>query len=171
MRHLYLIFSLLLLAACSSAHVDTDYDRGVNFSQIKTYNYFSDIDWNGVNQLDQTRIVRAIDQELKAKSWQKSNHPQVLIDIKPSEQVVTNTNTVGIGTGSYGGGFGTSMQVGIPIKTKKLQKDLVIEMLDATNQHLIWQGVFSKEFSTRADSEKIIQSAIQDLFKKFPPKK
>ncbi|MFU2094166.1 DUF4136 domain-containing protein [Ornithobacterium rhinotracheale] len=44
-------------------------------------------------------------------------------------------------------------------------------MLDATNQHLIWQGVFSKEFSTRADSEKIIQSAIQDLFKKFPPKK
>ncbi|MBV7441432.1 DUF4136 domain-containing protein [Weeksellaceae bacterium TAE3-ERU29] len=164
------ILSVLILASCSTPYVATDYDRAVDFNNLKTYNYFTNIDWNGLNELDQKRFIEAIDDALQSKNWVKSEKPQILIDIKPQQRIVRNVDThVGIGTGSYGGGFGTSMSVGIPIQTQKLESNFIIEMINPQNQNLIWQGVFRNQSSKGKQNIEIIPSAVQRIFKDFPP--
>lgn len=151
--------------------VSTDYDRGVDFSQYKTYNFYTNIQWGKTNELDQNRILQAIETELNAKGLTQVEAPDLLIDIKTQETAVKrNTGNIGIGSGNYGrrGGFGVS--VGIPIARKRLHKNYVIEMVDAKNNNLVWQGVFEKDVSPNADPIEVIDKAMHKLLSKYPPK-
>ena len=170
------IFSLIaltfILTSCASANVSTDYDRNVDFSQYKTYNFYNNIQWGKMNGLDQTRILNSIEKELNAKGFTKTEAPALLIDIKSQENLVNrNTGSVGIGSGNYGrrGGIGISM--GIPISTKRLHKNYVVEMVDSKTSNLVWQGVFEQDVSPKADNSELIPAAMQKLFMKYPPKK
>lgn len=165
-------FVLLGITSCSTPYVAMDYDREVNFDQIKTYNYFSDIEWGNLNKLDQSRFIKAVDAELAAKGFVKSENPQVLIDIQPDQKMVKRSNaSVGVGGGGFGRHTGVGVSLGIPISTKKSQKNYVVEMLSADTQNLIWQGVYQRDFSPNKSNTEIIPKAVADLFKKFPPEK
>ena len=82
---LFKLLPLLLLffmASCSSVQVATDYDSSVNFSQFKTYAFMKDgVDKINISDLDKKRILKAIDEELTAKGFTKSENPDLLINL------------------------------------------------------------------------------------------
>ena len=53
---LSLVAMFFVLTSCGTADVATDYDRNVDFSKYKTYNFYTNIQWGKTNGLDQTRI-------------------------------------------------------------------------------------------------------------------
>lgn len=173
-KSIYILSVLIIsiFSSCSTAYVSSDYDRGVDFSQYKTFNFFNNIEWGNTSDFDKSRILSSIEQELIKDGLTKSSTPQILIDVSTDERLVErNAGSIGVGSGSYGGGFGMGMSVGIPISTQKIHKNFVIELLDAENQHLIWQGVYKDDVSPNADKQMVIQKAMEKIFAKYPPKK
>ena len=62
------ILLLFALSSCSSISVYSDFDKGVDFSQYKTYAFHrSGIDKVQISELDKRRILNAIDVELSKK--------------------------------------------------------------------------------------------------------
>ena len=81
---------LFVLASCSSVRVNYDYDKKATFENYKTYAYHkSGIDKVEISDLDKRRILYAIDEQLAAKGFSKSETPDVLINFftKEREQV------------------------------------------------------------------------------------
>ena len=103
-------FLLFLLASCSSVRVNADYDKQVNFEQYKTYAYIkASIDKVEISDLDKRRILRAIENELKAKGMVVSDNPDVLVNIftKSREKIdVYNNSYHGWYPWYYGPNFG-----------------------------------------------------------------
>jgi hypothetical protein len=100
------VFLLLLLASCSSVSVYSDYDKNVDFASYKTYAFFKPgIDKVEISDLDKRRILHAIDTEMQAKGFTKSENPDLLVNIftKSREQVSVNQFSAGWG---YGWGWG-----------------------------------------------------------------
>ena len=90
LKLLPLLGIIFLLASCSTVRVASDYDQSVNFSQYKTYAYYKpDIDKAEISDLDKKRILRAIETEMNAKGFTKSENPAVLVSIftKAKERV------------------------------------------------------------------------------------
>src|SRR5210317_1034321 len=79
------IFSLLLLfilASCSSVKVAADYDLSTDFSKFKTFAFYKKgIDKVEMSDLDKKRILKAIESEMLAKGFTKSENPDVLVNI------------------------------------------------------------------------------------------
>lgn len=173
MKNLKLIlalFSVTFLMSCGS--VQTDFDRSVNFNNYKTFNYFTDIDFGGFSELDARRLTTAVDQQMAQKGFTKSENPDLIIDIRPSLRDYKSTSSsVRVGGGNWGRGVSVGGSVGIPIRTNKTDRQIVIEMVDASNDHMIWQGIFNKTTSPNADNEKVINDAVTKIFSKFPPGK
>ncbi|MGI9526313.1 MAG: DUF4136 domain-containing protein [Weeksellaceae bacterium] len=170
----YIISFMLLvfITSCSTAYVASDYDREVNFRQYKTYNFYANINWKDMNEFNRNAMLNAIRTELQKDGLKQSDNPDLWIDILVDEKLVKRqTGSVGLGSGSYGRGMSVGMSVGIPISTKKMQKNYMIEMVDAKNEHLVWQGVYEKDASVRADNQAVIQQAVEKLLAQFPPKK
>ena len=137
------IFLLLILSSCSSVTVYSDYDKNVNFEPYKTYAFFKPgIDKVEISDLDKRRILRAIDTELQAKGFTKSENPDLLINIftKSREQVDVNQFNAGWG---YGWGWGWNpymMYGGQTTVSTSTQGTLYIDFIDAKKKEMIWQG-------------------------------
>lgn len=169
---LSLVAMFFVLTACGTTDVATDYDRNVDFSQYKTYNFYTNIQWGKTNGLDQTRILNAIEHELNAKGMAKVEAPDLLIDIKTHEnEVKRNAGNIGIGSGNYGRRGGVGVSVGIPISRKRLHKNYIVEMVDSKTNNLVWQGVFEKDISPNSDNTEVISAAMNKLLSKYPPQK
>lgn len=167
----FIILTTAFINSCSTAVVNVDYDREVNFVKYRSFDFYKDIQWESTNEIDQKRILNAIYNELTQKGFSKSESPDILIDIKSKSRTVkTNDATVGLGSGSYGRGVGVGVSIGIPINSKKKYKTFIIDLIDSKSNELVWQGIYENKVSDRFDNEKLIKEAFSDLFKKFPPK-
>ena len=72
----------MVATSCSSVRVASDYDKNANFSQFKTFAFYkTGIDKAEISDLDKRRILRAIESELLAKGYTKSENPDMLVSI------------------------------------------------------------------------------------------
>src|SRR5690554_8008790 len=70
---------LLFISSCTTVRVLSDYDREADFNTYKTYAFYkTGIDKAEISDLDKKRILRAIDSEMSAKGFVKSNDPDIL---------------------------------------------------------------------------------------------
>ena len=108
-KTLQILPALLLLIAftsCSSVKVAADYDKAVDFNNYKTFAFFkSGIDKAEINDIDKRRILRAIESELLAKGYTKSEKPDLLVSIftKSNQRVDVYNNNWGVGAWGWGG--------------------------------------------------------------------
>src|SRR5713101_9748697 len=132
-----LMVMMFLLAGRSSAQqVKTDYDRGTNFGQYKTYS------WEHVktkDALDVDRIKSAVNAALIAKGWTQVDSGGdvsiVAVEIMQNQQTL-NTFYDGFGGGWRWGGFGNATTT-----TETYQVGtLVVDLFDAKTKNLIWRG-------------------------------
>lgn len=170
-------FIMLFVTACSSIQVTSDYDKDVNFNNLKTYAFFKEgIDHVELNDIDKKRILNAIDQTLAEKGLQKTDaNPDFLINIftKAQKRVdITNNNNFYSPWGYYGWGpyWGPSYTT----VTTSTEGTLYIDVLDTKKKALVWQGIGSgvlgKNYNTEKKEAKVKEFA-QKILENFPPVK
>lgn len=168
-------FILLIATSCSSIKVSSDFDKTAGFASYKTFAFTPEALSFPLDDINRNRILNAIENELKAKGFTKSDNPDVLIDINikaQEQQTATATNTGGYyGRGyryGYGGGFSTTQ---IEYDTY-IDGTLFVDMIDASNKQLVWQGRGTKTIDPDASQQKREQNinyAVKQIFTKYPP--
>lgn len=165
------ILVLIFAVSCSTQKVYVDYDRNQDFSLIKDYKL--EFTENHINEFQLDRIQSILQEELQNKSLIYNENSENTIIIRPKEFITEEQNShMGIGMGSGGRNFGTSISMGIPINSEKLNQHYLISINNAQNQ-LIWEGRLEVKTPINAQAKTIennIRKGVQKLFKDFPPK-
>ncbi|MNK75298.1 hypothetical protein D3C87_948350 [compost metagenome] len=166
---------LLILTSCSTVTVYSDYDKTVDFTPYKTYAYFKPgIDKVEISDLDKRRILRAIDDQMQAKGFTKSDNPDLLVNIftKSREQVDVNQFTAGWG---YGWGWGWNpymMYGGQTTVSTSTEGTLYIDLIDAKKKEMIWQGEGVGTLTRNIDKkDEKIAEFVAKILAQYPPVK
>ena len=178
MKRLFKTLPLLLLIAvvttsCSSVQVASDYDKNVNFNEYKTFAFYkTGIDKAEINDLDKRRILRAIESELLAKGFTKSENPDLLVSIftKSREKINVYNN----GWGHYGYGWGWSPyyygHYNSVSTSTSTEGSLYVDLIDAKKKELVWQGMGVGYISRNIEKkEERIKEFVNKIMEKYPP--
>lgn len=175
-----LAVSITLLAGCSSISVNRDYDTSVNFYNLKTFAWqHAEQPETGDpridNDLNNERIRTAVDATLATKGFRPAEraHADFLVAyfVEHQRKLSSGSVSVGMGRSSYGRHGGVGYSTGV---SEYDQAILTIDMLNPTNEKMIWRGVGARstyEGSNPKKSTKIVNEAVSKILKKFPPKK
>jgi len=186
MAKLFRVFLVLttfaLMTACaSSTKIQSDYDRSVDFSQYKTYGYYSPM---GIENPNYSSLLGqmfrdAIDVQMKQRGYVKSSNPDVLFNVsarmEDKTRVTTTSDPMMYGGGYYGYrggmydpwggyGYGTSTHV-----SQYTQGTVNIDMVDPRLKRMLWEGVAigrvqEKNKNLRED----VMTGVAEMFEGYP---
>ncbi len=177
-----LIIPVLLLVACApTVKVRSDADPSVNFSQYKTYNFFSQlgIEGDGYANLMGQHFREAINGEMQSRGFQLSDTPQLQINVSAATDDKIRVNTYqdpylygGYYGRGYMGGWGTPMYYGGSTTTvsQYTVADVYIDAVDAQRHKMVWQGVASFTLSEKMQKEarQAIFNTVDQIYTQFP---
>jgi len=166
-----ILFITLLMGACSTIQVATDYDQHVDFNKYKTFAFYKPgIDKAEISDLDVKRILRSIQYELQSRGYQLSENPDILVSIFTKEVDRVNVyNNVGWGWGWYGYPYGG---MGYNSVSRETEGSLYIDLIDASKKELVWQGKGTGALITSgnlAKKEERIREFVKEILEQFPP--
>ncbi|MDV7185988.1 DUF4136 domain-containing protein [Lutibacter sp. TH_r2] len=162
---------LFIVASCSSVRVTSDYDTSTDFSKYKTFAFYKKgIDKAEISDLDKRRILKAVESELIAKGFTKSENPDLLVNIftKARQKVdVYNNNNFyhGWHPWYYGANFGMHI-------SKYTEGTLFVDLIDTNSKELAWQGIGSGALTTSYHVDKKearIKEFVAEIMAKYPP--
>ena len=178
---LALAAALLTLAGCSTGPVvRAEYDKSVDFSQYKTFGFFSPLgtDRSGYETVVSQYLKAASRRELEARGLRYDEAaPQLRINFNArlSEQLRTTSMpgpSFGMGYYGYRGGFYSAwpMYSYDTITTSYTEGTLNIDVVDAARKQLVWEGVAVGNVNdTSAESIRPkIEQAVAAAFAKYP---
>ena len=121
--------------------------------------------------LDKKRILRAIETEMMAKGFVKSDNPSMLVSIfTTAEERVDVYNNFGWGWGAWGpwgpwgGGFGNTV-------SRTTEGTLYIDLIDATKKELVWQGQGTGYLARNVErKQERINEIVGEIMQEYPPK-
>ncbi|CAM1352498.1 DUF4136 domain-containing protein [Tenacibaculum insulae] len=169
LKYLVLIF----IVACSSSKVIYDYDETTNFNKYKTFNFFEDVG-KGISQLNIKRITDKITENLESKGMRFSENPDIYINVISNKKASTKRSKIGIGLGTGGRNIGFGISGGIPIESKKINEELLIDFVESKENKLIWQGISNNEVHEKSSPEEkriYYKEVINKTLVNYPPKK
>jgi hypothetical protein len=162
---------LFLVASCSSVRVTSDYDTATDFSNYKTFAFYKKgIDKVEISDLDKRRILKAVETELLAKGFTKSENPDLLVNIftKSRQKVdIYNNNSMYFGWHPWYYGPNYGMHI-----SKYTEGTLFVDLIDAEMKELVWQGIGSGGLTTSgnvAKKEERIKAFVTEIMEKYPP--
>lgn len=174
-----------MVSSCSSVRVAADYDKETAFNNYKTFAFFKPgIDKAEISDLDKRRILKAIEVELMAKGFTKSENPDMLVSIftKSNQRVDIYNNAWGAGRwgwggfgrwgwgygGGFGGGFGGFNNNNVSTRTEGI---LFVDLIDNKKKELIWQGSGTGYLVTKniEKKEARIKTFVTEMMTQFPP--
>ena len=170
----YSILSLLILIlfSCNSTKISSDYDRNVNFSEYKTFGFTKTTKNLPTNELVRNRILNAISQNLKNKGLSEADNPDILVDLglKTKDKKKYTTNNVGL-RGYYGRKWriGTGVNKSFTKEKEYTEGTLVINLIDAQKDKLLWMGSASGVVNDKAVQEENLTNTINKILADFPP--
>lgn len=175
------VLSIGLLAGCaSSAHIEKD--ETVNFSRYKTFTWLHGENGKLENQSDliESKIRNAVTKEFEKIGWRESkNKPDVLLDYdvlverssqqqsepvysQPYSRLIYNPYTRRYATIYYPSQF-----LGYDSYEKVIREGTItVTMIDAKTDKTVWQGWTTAEVNSRNLTNKDIQKAVTNIFKK-----
>lgn len=165
---------LVVATSCSSVRVAADYDKNANFNEYKTFAFFkTGIDKAEISDLDKRRILRAIESELLAKGYTKSENPDLLVSIFTKSRDKVNVYNSAYGYGPYGYGWGWSpyyWNTGYNSVSTSTEGTLYVDLIDANKKELVWQGMGVGYLSQRMDKkEERIKEFVAKIMERYPP--
>jgi hypothetical protein len=171
-RVLPILMVVFLMTSCTSVRVASDYDRAADFNSYKTFAFYkTGIDKAEISDLDKRRILRAIETELIAKGFTKSENPDLLVSIftKSREKINVYNN----GFGPYGYGWGWSpWYYNNSYASSSTEGSLYIDLIDAHKKELVWQGIGRGYISQDMNrKEERIKEFVMKILEKYPPGK
>ncbi|MHC4972744.1 MAG: DUF4136 domain-containing protein [Planctomycetota bacterium] len=168
----------LLLAACSSVQVSTDFDPGADFAALKTYAWLPrKAQPTGDPRLDSTllheRIRSAVDAQLAERGYKKTAAGRadfhVAYHTAVERKMDVDTIYRGYGYGPDIGGWNAGHET---VVFEYDQGTLLLDFLHPRSHRLLWRGSASavvSESSTPEKRTKLINSAVAKLLDRFPP--
>ncbi|UAM96843.1 DUF4136 domain-containing protein [Polaribacter litorisediminis] len=167
------LFGTILMMSCSGIKVATDYDSKVDFSQYKTFAFYRPgIDRADISDLDKKRVLRAIEFELVAQGFVKSDDPDLLISIftKSRRKVNVQQNS----NWGYGFGWGFNPWMGSMNNinvNEYTEGTLFIDFIDKEKKELVWQGIGTGalKIENRDKKEERIKLFVKEIISRFPP--
>jgi hypothetical protein len=172
MKNVMLLFILSALASCSSVQVNTDYDKKADFANYKTYAFTEESLKMPIGQLNQDRMITAVETELAAKGFTKSDTPDMLVDLLLKTQQHTEATATNMG-GRYGRyGWAGGMSTTSIDYTTYTDGTLIITFIDKSNEKIFWQGRGTKtleENTNASKKEQNINYAVKTIIAKYPP--
>lgn len=167
--------SLIFLSSCGpTLTVTNDYDHSVNFSKYKTFRIVKlEQHVQNISQLNQTRIINAVRNEMISKGFSETENADMFIDItttlKDKQELVANSTGGYGGYGGYyrwGGGYSTTT-----VSTYNYKDgSLVVDIVDASNNNLLWQGIGSKQIDAPSKNpDQDVPAAVKQIMASFPP--
>lgn len=167
-----IILVAFMLASCSTVKVTTDYDTSTDFSKYKTFAFYKKgIDKAEISDLDKRRILKAIESELLAKGFTKSENPDILVNIftksRRKVDIYNNYNYWYYGwyPWYYGPNFGVQV-------SEYTEGTLFVDLIDSSKKELAWQGIGSGGLNTSgniAKKEERIKDFVSQIMEKYPP--
>ena len=166
-----LTISLILsIVGCSQISVKTNFDNEADFGALKTYEW-KEADSNAPkyaivkNSLVSKRVHRAVDKELSAKGYSKSGNPDFYVVFHAIAKEKVEVEDYGYTYGRwYRGYYNRDYDL-----RYHLEGTLILDVVDAQNNQLIWRGIGTTDVDPESAEEKINQVAAQ-ILGKFPPK-
>jgi hypothetical protein len=175
---------MLFLSSCSSISVTSDYDKTVDFTQFKTYEYYGWADESDkiLNDIDKRRIEQAVEAEFGKRGMQlvKGNGDLVVtLFIVVQEKTEQRATTTGAGAygGYYGGyyGYGPGWGWGPSYSTTTVSTydynvgTLVVDVFDKANEKLIWEGAGQGTIEENPQNrDKTIPKAVSKIMYNYP---
>ena len=176
----------VLLAACApSVKVRSDTDPGVNMSQYKTYDFFSQlgIEGDGYSNLLGQHFRDAIGSQMNSRRFTTSGSPQLQINVSIAAEEKVRVNTYQepylyggyYGGGMYGGGmYGSPWGYGGGATRTSVhqytQANVYIDMVDASQHKMVWQGVatFTVTDKMQGQLRETVVNTVEKIFEQFP---
>ncbi len=178
-----LLLALALLTACASGPtIQTDYDHSIDFSQYKTYNYFSPM---GIENPNYSSLLGqmfrdAIDTQMQARGYVKSDDPDLLFNVsarlEEKTRVTTTTDPMmyggyyGYRGGMYapwgGYGYGTSTHV-----SQYTEGTVNVDMVDPKLKRMLWEGVAIGRVNEKKKNPELrqdIMDGVAEMFEGYP---
>lgn len=173
MRLLILITFSMLLMGCA-ANVVYDYDSAANFQQDQTV-AFEVVESGSVQSLDYTRIHEAISRQLKRKGYTLVEDGNALLEVRYRIEEASRIEATGV---TYGVGMSRNrvgMAMHTPIRAREIKEGkLVVEMVEAKDQRVIWRAVSQKRLTEQMKPEsrtQLINELVSEMFENYPPQK
>ena len=169
---LVLLFLLLLAASCASVRVNYDYERGTDWTAYRTYAFYPGME-TGLTELDTRRLQASVEEVLREKGYGQSEEPDFYINIYSESFKESPRSSVGVGMGGTGRNVGGGISVGIPVSSSGLKRNITFDLIDVTQDQLIWQAVSADSFEeddTPAKREERLAAVARKVFSSFPPK-
>ena len=179
-----IILGLLILGACSSLSVVSDYDKSVDFTKYKTYSYYGWADNSDkvLSPFDKERIEKAFADEFDKRNLtfvEKGGDLMVALFIQTEDRQQTTATTTGVGGYGYGyGGFygygprwgwGPSMSTTTVNTYNYKVGTLVCDVFDTQEKKLIWEGIGSGEIDDNPNTrEEGIPKAVAKIMQAYP---
>lgn len=162
---------LVMLSSCVSVRVASDYDKNANFDTYKSFAFFKNgIDKAEISDLDKRRILRAIEAELLAKGFTKSETPDLLVSIFTKSREKINVYKNGWGPYGYGWGWSPWYYDNISHVSSTTEGTLYIDLIDAKKKELVWQGIGAGNISQNMkNKEERIKEFVAKIMEKYPP--
>lgn len=171
-----IVAALMVMAACSpeirvfSDH-DPEYDLGkyITFSFIKNENIESENNPLYYNELNDKRIKSAVKDQLINKGYDYTEEPSELIvhyHIIVDDQTLVTTDPHAYLYSPNWMHFRTNIQ-------QYREGTLIIDVMEAKSKNLIWRGWAVSALdaaNTPEEIDRLVQSTIARIFKKFPKK-
>ncbi len=180
-RTCLLLVTFALMTACaSSPTIQSDYDRSVDFSRYKTYGYFNPM---GIENPNYSSLLGqmfrdAIDAQMLARGYVKSNNPDVLFNVsarledKTSVTTMTNPGMYGGYYGYRGGmydpwggyGYGSTTHV-----SQYTEGTVNVDMVDPKLKRMLWEGIAIGRVQDKNDNlRQDVMAAVAEMFEGYP---
>jgi hypothetical protein len=178
MKTLTALLPVLLLAACNSISVKSDYDPAYDFGGLETWAWLKPTqtltpEQRADNRLASERIRKATEAELAAKGYElTAGQPDFWVVAHAVVQRRVDTDYVYTTYGYRAHGWGGAVGYAEPVTYSYNEGTLVIDVLRGTDKEMVWTGAASAVVDPDATPEKReqrIREAVAKLLAGFPP--
>lgn len=168
----------ILLAACSSLRVASDFDREVNFSSYKTYNFYEKgLEKLELNGIDKKRMLAAVDAEMQAKGFTKAEKPDLLVNLVIMKRERTDIYDNGFYGGPWGWrgwgwgmGWGPFWGGGMRTADRYQEGMFIIDFLDPKTKMHVWHGRGDGfNLDSFRNREERINTGVKEILAQYPP--
>ena len=150
---------IVLIISCSTVyHVTYDYDRGTDFTKLKTYSWLPLKPEDQISESSEQRIQTSVKKQLGSKGYKLvSKNPDFSIVAK-----VATKDEYWYGSGYYGYRYAHKIEAGT----------LLLDFVIPREYRLIWRGkavaVLDDSYSSEK-LDKLVIEAVEKILKEFPP--
>ena len=170
-KHILLLMAMVMIGvtSCSPYRITTDYAASANFTEYKTYQFR--VDDLKLNDLDKDRVLNEIAKNLQNKGLTASTSPDLIVNLKASHKRIEDTRVdPAFGMWGWGRPFGWGFGMSRAWTTDYNQGSLMIDLVDAKTNKLVWQGAGAGiNVDSPKSKQRQIPEIVAEILANYPP--